>query len=206
MLDFITINEHSSIRIDEGKIIYSDPYNIRNAAHDADIILITHSHFDHYSPDDIRKIMKSDTVIVCPTSVAEPQELGLTVKQVTAGEKFEILGIGFEAVPAYNMGKPFHPQSNGWLGYIIDSPEHGRIYIAGDTDITPDNKQVKCDIALIPAGGTYTTDASQAAELANAIHPKYAIPIHYGTVTGSPADGEKFRKAVDSSIEVVIKL
>jgi L-ascorbate metabolism protein UlaG (beta-lactamase superfamily) len=92
------------------------------------------------------------------------------------------------------------------VGYIIDSPEHGRIYIAGDTDITPENKQIKCDIALIPVGGKYTTDAEQAAELANTIRPKYAIPIHYGTVAGSPEDGEKFREAVDSSIEVVIKL
>lgn len=206
MLDFITINEHSSIRIDEGKIIYSDPYNISGATHDADIILITHSHFDHYSPDDIRKVMKSDTVIVCPASMNEPKELGLTVKQVSAGEKFEVLGVKFEAVPAYNIGKPFHPQSNGWLGYIIDSPDHERIYIAGDTDITPDNKQVKCDTALLPVGGTFTTDASQAAELANTIRPKYAIPIHYGTVAGSPADGENFRKAVDNGIEVVIKL
>ena len=206
MLDFITINEHSSIRIDEGKIIYSDPYNISGTPHDADIILITHSHFDHYSPDDIRKVMKSDTVIVCPYSMNEPQELGLTMKQVTAGKKLEVLGVRLETVFAYNIGKPFHPQSNGWLGYIIDSPDHGRIYIAGDTDITPDNKQVKCDIALIPAGGTFTTDASQAAELANTIRPKYAIPIHYGTVAGSPDDGEKFRKAVDSGIEAVIKL
>ncbi len=206
MLDFITINEHSSIRIDEGKIIYSDPYNISGAPHDADIILITHSHFDHYSPDDIRKVMKSGTVIVCPASMNEPDELGLTVKQVSAGGKSEVLGVIFEAVPAYNTGKPFHPQASGWLGYIIDSPEHGRIYIAGDTDITPDNKQIKCDIALVPAGGTYTADASQAAELINTIRPKYAVPIHYGTVAGSPADGEKFRKAVDSGIEVVIKL
>lgn len=206
MLDFITINEHSSIRIDEKKIIYCDPYNISGASHDADIILITHSHFDHYSPDDIRKVMKSDTIIVCPTSVTEPNELGLNVKQVKAGEKFELIGIRFEAVPAYNIGKPFHPKSNGWLGYIIESSEHGRIYIAGDTDITPDNKQVKCDIALIPVGGTYTTDASQAAELVNTIHPKYAVPIHYGNVAGSPADGEIFRKAVDSGIEVIIKL
>ena len=206
MLDFITINEQSSIRIDEEKVIYSDPYNISGAPHDADIILITHSHFDHYSPDDIRKVMNPGSVVVCPSSMTEPQELGLTVKQVTAGEKFEVLGVRFEAVPAYNTGKPFHPGSNGWLGYIIDSPDHGRLYIAGDTDITPDNKQVKCDIALIPAGGTFTTDAVQAAELVNTIRPKYAIPIHYGTVVGSPEDGEIFRKAVDSGTEVVIKL
>ena len=150
--------------------------------------------------------MKPDTVIVWPASMNEPMELGLTVKQVSAGEKFDVLGVKFEAVSAYNIGKPFHPQSNGWLGYIIDSPDHGRIYIAGDTDITSDNKQVKCDIALLPVGGTFTTDASQAAEFANTIRPKYAVPIHYGTVAGSPADGEKFSKAVDSGIEVVIKL
>jgi L-ascorbate metabolism protein UlaG (beta-lactamase superfamily) len=206
MLDYITINEHSSIRIDEGKIIYCDPYNIKDAANDADIILLTHDHYDHYSPEDIRKVMKSDTVVVCPTSVTVPQRYGLTMKQVSTDDKFEVLGVSFETVPAYNIEKPYHPQSNGWVGYIIDSPEHGRIYIAGDTDITPENKQIKCDIALIPAGGTYTTDAEQAAKLANIIRPKYAIPIHYGTVAGSPADGERFRKAVDSSIEVVIKL
>ena len=115
MLDFITINEHSSIRVDEGKIIYSDPYNINGALHDADIILITHSHFDHYSLDDICKVMKSDTIIVCPDTVNEPKELGLTVKQVSAGEKFEVLGIRFETVPAYNIGKPFHPSPTaGW--------------------------------------------------------------------------------------------
>ena len=206
MLDFITINEHSSIRIDEGKIIYSDPYNISGDPQDADIILITHSHFDHYSPEDIHKVMKPDTVIVCPSSMSEPNGLGLTVKQVTAGESFEISGIKFETVPAYNIGKPFHPKSNGWLGYIIDSTEHGRIYIAGDTDVTPDNKQIKCDIALVPAGGKFTADAVQAAELVNTIHPRYTVPIHYGTVVGVPSDGEKFRKAVDSDIEVVIKL
>lgn len=206
MLDFITINEHSSIRLDEGKIIYSDPYNIRNATHDADIILITHSHFDHYSPEDISKVMKADTVIVCPISMTEPKKLGLTVKQVTPGDSFEVLGIKFEAVPAYNIGKPFHPKSNGWLGYIINSPNNGRIYVAGDTDITPENKQVKCDIALVPAGGTFTTDALQAAELINTIRPKYAIPVHYGTVAGNPEDGDIFRKSVVSDVKVVIKL
>ena len=206
MLDFITINEHSSIRIDEGKIIYSDPYNISGNPQDADIILITHSHFDHYSPEDIHKVMKPDTVIVCPSSMTEPNGLGLNVKQVTTGESFEISGMKFEAVPAYNIGKPFHPKSSGWLGYIIDSTVHGRIYIAGDTDVTPDNKQIKCDIALVPAGGKFTADAVQAAELVNTIRPRYTVPIHYGTVAGVPSDGERFRKAVDRGIEVVIKL
>ena len=206
MLDFITVNIHSSIRIDEGKIIYIDPFKMTEESHDADIILITHSHFDHYSPEDIRKVMKSDTIIVCPESMNEAAELGLEVKKVAPNEKFEVQGISIETVPAYNVMKPFHPKKNGWVGYIIDSPEHGRIYIAGDTDINEDNKQVRCDIAMLPAGGTYTMNAKKAAELANSIRPKYAIPTHYGSVAGSPEDGEKFSKAVDSGIEVVIKI
>ena len=205
MLDFISINEHSSIRIDEGKIIYSDPFNINGEPHDADIILITHSHFDHYSPDDIRKVMKSGTVIVCPQTMTEPDDLGLAVRHVTPWECAEVSGIRIQAVPAYNIGKPFHPESNGWVGYIINSPAHG-VYIAGDTDATPDAGKVTCDIALVPVGGTYTADAAQAAQLVNGIHPRYAVPIHYGTVAGTPADGEKFREYVNNDIEVVIKL
>lgn len=206
MLDFITVNTHSSIRIDEGKIIYIDPFKMNEESHDADIILITHSHFDHYSPEDIHKVMKSDTIIVCPKSMNEASELGIEVKKVSPNEKLEVQGINIETVPAYNVMKPFHPKKNGWVGYIIDSPEHGRIYIAGDTDINEDNKQVNCDIAMLPVGGTYTMNAKKAAELANTIRPKYAIPIHYGSVAGSPEDGEKFSKAVDSGIEVVIKI
>lgn len=206
MLDFITVNTHSSIRIDEGKIIYIDPFKITEESHDADIILITHSHFDHYSVEDIRKVMKSDTVIVCPESMNEASELGIEVKTVAPNEKLEVQGISIEAVPAYNKMKPFHPKKNGWVGYIIVIPEHGRIYIAGDTDINEDNKQVKCDIAMLPAGGVYTMNAKEAAKLANTIRPKYAIPIHYGSVVGSADDGEKFSNAVDSGIEVVFKI
>lgn len=206
MLDFITVNTHSSIRIDEGKIIYIDPFKITEENYDADIILITHSHFDHYSVEDIRKVMKSDTVIVCPESMNETSELGIEVKKVSPNEKLEVHGINIETVPAYNKMKPFHPKKNGWVGYIIDSPEHERIYIAGDTDINEDNKQVKCDIAMLPAGGVFTMNAKEAAKLANTIRPKYAIPIHYGSVAGNADDGEKFSKAVDSDIEVVIKI
>lgn len=206
MLDFITVNTHSSIRIDERKIIYIDPFKITEESHDADIILITHSHFDHYSVEDIRKVMKSDTVIVCSESMNEVSEFGIEVKKVSPNEKLEVQGINIETVPAYNKMKPFHPKKNGWVGYIIDSTEHGRIYIAGDTDINEDNKQVKCDIAMLPAGGVYTMNAKEAAKLANTLRPKYAIPIHYGSVAGNADDGEKFSNAVDSDIEVVIKI
>ncbi len=206
MLDFITINTHSSIRIDAGKIIYSDPFKIENEPHDADIILITHGHFDHFSPDDIRKVMKQDTVIVCTKDNTEAGKLGIVVRNISANEKFDVKGISFETVPAYNKLKPFHPKSKGWVGYIINSQEHGRIYIAGDTDITSENQQVKCEIALLPAGGTYTMNAKKAAKLANTIRPEYAVPIHYGSVAGDPGDGEIFCSALDSGIKAVIKI
>lgn len=206
MLDFITVNTHSSIRIDTGRIIYIDPFKITESRNDADIILITHDHFDHYSPEDIRKVMKSDTVIVCPESVDKAGETDLEVRQVSTDDKFEVKGINIETVPAYNKLKPFHPKSNGWVGYIIDTPGHGRIYIAGDTDMTKENSQVKCDIAMLPVGGTYTMNAKKAAQLADTIRPKYAVPIHYGSITGSPEDGEAFIKALTSDVQAVIKI
>ncbi|MCR5729493.1 MAG: MBL fold metallo-hydrolase [Ruminococcus sp.] len=206
MLDFITVNTHSSIRINDEKVIYIDPFRITEESHDADIILITHSHYDHFSPDDIKKVMKQETVLVCPESMKEADDMGLEVVRVSTSDKIEVLGISIETVAAYNKLKPFHPKSNGWVGYIINSSANGRIYIAGDTDLTSENQNVKCDIAMLPVGGTYTMNFKKAAKLANIIKPEYAVPIHYGSVTGSPEDGENFHKLVDSEIKVVIKI
>lgn len=110
-----------------------------------------------------------------------------------------------ETVPAYNPLKPFHPKGSGWVGYIV---ERGgiRIYMAGDTDVTKENKEVSCDVALVPIGGTYTMDAKKAAELVNIIRPKVAIPTHYGSVAGSKSDEEVFLAHVDSSISVENKM
>lgn len=206
MLDFIRVNTHSSIRIEDEKVIYIDPFKIENAVNDADIILITHSHFDHFSPDDIRKVMKSDTILVCPASMNEADEIGLSAVKVIPYEQLEINGISIETVPAYNNSKPFHPKNNNWVGYIINSKTNGRIYIAGDTDATEDNKKVKCDIALVPIGGTFTMTANEAAELINHIKPEYAIPVHYGSVAGKAEDADIFRKSVNPEITVIEKI
>ncbi|MBQ8960836.1 MAG: MBL fold metallo-hydrolase [Ruminococcus sp.] len=203
MLDFITVNTHSSIRVLDERVIYIDPFRLTSAPHDADIILITHSHFDHFSPEDIGRAMKEDTLLVCPKSMDEADGLGLTVMKVGPQESFEAGGISFETVPAYNKLKPFHPKSNGWVGYIIHSREHGDIYIAGDTDITDENSQVKCRIAMLPIGGTYTVNAEKAAKLANIIRPEFVVPVHYGSVVGKPEDADTFKKNVDSDITVV---
>jgi len=206
MLDFITVNTHSSIRISDEKVIYTDPFKIPDVPHDADIILITHSHFDHFSPEDIRKVMKQDTILICPKSMNEADGLGCSVQKVSPQEKFEVGGISLETVPAYNKLKPFHPKSNGWVGYIINSKENGRIYIAGDTDITEENMQVQCRIAMIPIGGTYTVNAEKAAKLTNIIRPEYVIPVHYGSVVGKPEDADTFQKFVSSAVKVIFKV
>ncbi len=206
MLDFITVNTHSSIRISDSKIIYIDPFKIDIAVNDADIILVTHPHFDHFSPDDICKVMKDDTVLVCPESMKEADELGITVKYVGTNDNFSICGIDIETIPAYNKLKPFHKKSNGWIGYIINSNENGRIYIAGDTDITDENKKVICSTAIVPIGGTYTMSADKAAELVNIIKPQYAVPVHYGSIVGTPDDAEVFRKNVNDEIKVINKI
>ncbi len=197
MLDNIEINCHSSIKINKEKIIYVDPFKIKDEKHDADIILITHSHFDHYSEEDIEKVIKPDTIIVVPKTM----EISKTnVLFVEPNNTYDVLGIKIETIPAYNIKKNFHPKQNGWVGYILNL-ENTRYYIAGDTDITEENKQIKCDVAFIPIGGTYTTNYKEGAELTNIIKPKIVVPIHYGSIVGAKKDAEKFAKLLDSNIQ-----
>ena len=160
----ITVNTQSSIRIQTAEtVIRFDPFKIAGEPHDADIIFITHDHYDHFSPEDIRKVSRPDTLLVAPKSMKKAlAKHGFTDPVLLApGESAEVRHIPVEAVASYNLMKPFHPKSKGWVGYIINSQEHGRSYIAGDTDITSENQQVKCDIALLPAGGTYTMNAKK---------------------------------------------
>ena len=209
---FITINTHSSIRLEskQGTVVYVDPYSFETEPNDADLILVTHSHFDHFSPEDIARARKSQTAFVLPaTCMGEFIKAGFADENVVFLAPHEhampVPGIEVEAVPAYNVGKHFHPKDNAWLGYVVDV-DGTRVYIAGDTDDLPENREIECDIALVPAGGTYTMDARQAAAFVNALKPTIAIPEHYGTVAGSADDGKTFAKLVDPGIEVVLKL
>ena len=208
--DNITINTQSSIRIDGSKKIYVDPYKRKKASHDADIIFITHAHYDHYDEPSLRNAAREDSIIVCPASMlADVKRMNISAGKVigmSAGETEEVSpAIKAEAVPAYNLNKNFHPKANGWLGYII-TMDGIRYYAAGDTDALPELEDVDCDIAFVPVGGTYTMTASEAAGLVNKIHPEIAVPIHYGTIVGRAADADTFKSALDKDIQVVKKV
>lgn len=202
MLKNIEINCHSSIKIAKGKTIYIDPFKIEKESHDADIILITHDHYDHYSPEDIEKVATNETIIVAPITAKALSKIRHVIL-VEPNNTYEVEGIKIETIPSYNINKQFHPKENQWIGYIIEI-DGIRYYIAGDTDITPENKQVKCDVAFIPVGGIYTMNYEEAAELANIIKPKIVIPIHYGSIVGTKEDGIEFKKLINPEIECMI--
>lgn len=210
MTENIRVLTHSSIRIQSGDtVLYVDPYKVSGRPQDADYVFITHDHFDHFSPEDIEKVSCDKTVLVVPEKMRDKvlQEVDETrgIIPVKPDAPYDINGFSFETVPAYNRLKPFHPKTAGWVGYIF-CLDGKRIYVAGDTDATPDARKVRCDVALVPVGGTYTMNASQAAELVNTIRPAAAIPTHYGSVAGSAADAESFREKVDPAVHVEIKM
>ena len=208
MLNGIECLGHSTIKISKlSKTIYIDPYNIKEEPQDADIIFITHNHYDHYSPQDINKIKKQNTIIVITQDLYnEVQEIGFgsnNIIMVKPNENYEISNINVSTVPAYNTNKKFHPKENNWVGYIIEI-ENTTYYIAGDTDITEENKKVKCNVAFVPVAGTYTMNAKEAAELINEIQPQIAIPIHYGSIVGTKQDAIDFKNLLNTNIECKI--
>lgn len=204
MLENVEVLYHSSIRIKGNKTIYIDPFKINENSNDADFIFITHDHYDHYSEEDIDKVKNKDSIIIAPENLLK-KLLKKGIEQnnivlVEPGQAYEASGIKFETVPAYNLGKPFHPKGNNWVGYIINIDEIN-YYIAGDTDLTNENKKVKCDVAFVPVGGTYTMNYTEAAELVNNIMPKIAVPIHYGSIVGTKQDAEKFINLLNDGIQ-----
>lgn len=207
MLENVEVLFHSSIRIKKGKVIYIDPYKIDKDYNDADIILVTHDHYDHYSKEDIDKVKKDNTIIIAPKDLGEKlKNNGFKQENIIAVEpnnEYIVDDISIKTVPAYNVNKQFHPKENGWVGYILEI-DGICYYIAGDTDITKENRQVKCDVAFVPVGGTYTMTCEEAAKLVNEIKPKIAIPIHYGSVVGNAQDAIRFVDLLDSSIQGVI--
>ena len=207
MLENVEVLYHSSIKIKDNKIIYIDPFKIDKDYNDADIVFITHDHFDHYSEEDIDKVINENTTIIIPeellTKILRKGINKNAVITVESNKEYMVQGIKFETIPAYNTNKTFHPKENDWVGYII-TLDGIRYYIAGDTDITEENRKVKCDVAFVPVGGTYTMDFKEAAQLINEIQPKIAVPIHYGSVVGTKQDATDFIKLLNPSIKGII--
>ena len=210
MVAQIEVFTQNSIRITTGeRKIYADSFKINESPKDADFILITHDHYDHFSPEDIQKVAGKNTILIVPEKMAkkaeEVRDFVSRIVPVEPGNSYEIDGLSFETVPAYNSIKPFHPKHAGYVGYILVI-DGERIYIAGDTDATKEAKAVKCDIALVPIGGTYTMDAKAAAELVNQISPSVAIPVHFGEIVGKPEDAKTFASLVKESVAVEEKI
>jgi len=187
--------------LDIEKTIYIDPYNIKDGSEKADVIFITHSHYDHCSLPDLKKIVKEGTRIVltpdCQSKVAR-FDVPVRIELVEPGHEVTFNGMKFIGVPAYNIDKDFHPQEEGWVGYVI-KVDDVVIYHAGDTDFIPEmqkltgfKQQGKEFIALLPVGGRFTMSAEEAAEAAELIKPTLAIPMHWGAIIGDKEDAEEF--------------
>jgi L-ascorbate metabolism protein UlaG (beta-lactamase superfamily) len=180
---------------DDERTVYVDPWGTPKDAPPADLILITHAHDDHFQPDEIARLVKPGTKLAAPRDVAAM--LTGDVTPVAPGGSYELAGVSFATVPAYNIREEaldFHPKANGWVGYVLDLG--GRAYYhAGDTDHLPELGSVRTDVAFVPVGGYYTMDVPEAAALVRAMSPGLAVPMHYGFVVGSRHDGERFREA-----------
>jgi len=192
MLDGFTWFKQSAYRWDgDGRTVYIDPWGL-DTEDPADVIFITHAHFDHFSLQDIDRVRTRKTRVVAPSDVA--LEISGEVTPVGPGDSLEVSGINVQAVPAYNVVESrldAHPQANRWVGYLLTLGS-ATYYHAGDTDHLPELSRVRTDVAFLPIGGTYTMDASEAAGMAKAIGPQVAVPMHYGFVVGTPADADRF--------------
>jgi len=195
---------HATIRIKNGITIYIDPWKIEGSEEEADLILISHSHYDHLEPGDVEKIRKADTVIVASEDCKA--KLKGTVKTLRPGDTLTERGVTIKAVAAYNPSKQFHPKSSNWLGFLV-TVEGETIYYAGDTDVIPEMNQLgEVDTALLPVGGTYTMNPAEAAEAAKRIRPRRCIPYHFGDIVGSRKDAEEFKDLCECPTEILTPL
>jgi len=198
----ITWLGQSGFLVQDAKTVYFDPFKLGGGLPKADVIFISHDHGDHFSPADISRIMGPATTVVGIAAIGPKVPEGATFRQIKVGDTLTVDGIAVQVVPAYNIKSQYHPKDKGYVGYVIR--EGGRsIYHAGDTDLIPEMKNIKTDVALLPAGGKFTMDATEAAKAANLIKPKVAIPMHYGKIVGSPADAQTFKKLCEVPVVIM---
>ncbi|UNQ74135.1 MBL fold metallo-hydrolase [Infirmifilum sp. NZ] len=199
--------KHATFRLSAGGVtIYIDPFEVEGAPRDGDIVICTHDHYDHCSPDDVLKVAKKDAVVIASVNCkGKVEKLGLRYHLVEPGSRVEVKGVTVEAVHAYNVNKRFHPREYKGVGVIV-TIGGVRVYHAGDTDHIPEMKELKgrVDVALLPVSGTYVMTAEEAVRAALDIQPKLAIPMHYGAIVGSASDAERFKKELEGKVQVVI--
>lgn len=192
---------HASFKIcHEDTIIYIDPWKLKDSPHDATIMLVSHSHYDHYSPSDMAKVSGLETKLIASPDVIAKEKIG---EAIMPGMTVELDNARVKGVAAYNPDKDFHPKSNNWVGFVIEIGSK-RLYYAGDTDLTEEMKALQnIDVALLPVGGTYTMNATQAAEAVMHFKPKLAIPYHWGDIVGGRSDAEKFAKSAKCETKIL---
>jgi L-ascorbate metabolism protein UlaG (beta-lactamase superfamily) len=200
---------HDTFILEHGKRVCIDPFKLKKPVQ-ADMVLVTHEHYDHWDMDSLKKIITpSTTLVTIKANAADASKLG--AKQVTIvkpGDKKEVDGVTIEAVPAYNLtkfrepGRVFHPKEDGKVGYIV-TIGGVRFYHAGDTDVIPEMSNFKTDVALLPVSGTYVMTADEAVEAARMIKPALVIPMHYGAGIGSEADAQRFKSKAPCPVEIL---
>lgn len=204
MIEEIKLYDQNSLKIMN---IYFDPYNVTEELHDAKYIFITHSHYDHFSIDDIKKVKNEETIIVIPADCFEETIKIFNDKDIFVVEpnkEYSFSEIHFKTIPMYNVEKKFHEKDKDWSGYLIYL-NNTSYYIVGDSDVTEELLNTKCDVLFIPIGGKYTMNLDEAVEATISINPKYVIPVHYGTIVGDIEDGEIFKNKIPDHINCILK-
>jgi L-ascorbate metabolism protein UlaG (beta-lactamase superfamily) len=181
---------HASILVEGSRTVYVDPWEV-SAAEPADLILITHDHYDHCSPPDVQRLVKPEGIVVGPEACRA--KVGRPMTAIEPGSRITAAGIEIEAVRAYNPAKQFHPKKMGGMGYLF-TVDGVRFYHAGDTDVIPEMKGLEADVAFLPVGGTYTMDVDEAIQAVGLIRARVVVPMHYAKIVGSEADAKRFAK------------
>mgnify|MGYP005843630951 CR=1 FL=1 len=207
MLEHIHWLGHDAFRIDGSSTIYVDPWKLGGSPPRADVVLVTHDHYDHLSLPDIDTVSGPDTVIVGPACVTARTGTR-AARTIKPGDTVEVGGARVTAVPAYNVtkfkqpGVVFHPRADGHVGYVVDM-DGMRVYHAGDTDVIPEMEGLEVDVALLPVGGTYTMTAEEAAEACARLRARVVVPMHFGDIVGSEADARRLRELCSVPVEIL---